>query len=740
MTSKKNTEQDATASTVEFKLPDQLEFNIKDLGGAYRLKDRLIGLVKSFRNPELGIELGGKKYSPIQNMLLYGPPGTGKTMFGEILAKELGMRFGYISCGSLENQFVGVGSNKVKNICEQADEDDVWTLLLWDELDAIVGREQTSVGAQTLLELMTQMTIRGRKIIHVACTNRIESLDAALVNRFPIKIEVPNPTLAERREIIQVQSRELRLDPNDMPVNLAELTEGQPGRTIRDVMTEAVSIAVKRIRISRDKKRTEGMSEPESRLAIPSLIGSGDCYEALLNVLYGARMPGGEGDPAERRNTLVHEAGHWFAAEELRDQGNYGASAYVFSIEPRSRALGFVYLVPEPNRDRGDRRSLVSELTVGLAGAAFQKVLLGIEDSGLASDVQTVTRVARMMVEKVAMSERIGTLCIDPARISDKTRQTVDEEIKRLVDEAWKVAIGIAEKYKFSIFPLCHAVLTEGTIYNEQLRVLFAEAKADALAKLSDRTQSREYWEAEFVRQMQKLKEIPANPFPRTPQLEEVDWNDNIKPSTEASDSVEAAAMVTNIFFGPKVRAQLVFHFKNTRNLLKQAEGIVEVLERDFQMTHNGTLMSSLPGSDSDCDLIIEVLTTEAAIERYLASNTHRNVRRVKPEAFARMPLPSSEVAADVIGFLVETRTRSHHWTVPQEVKSLTYNFDSRNEMHEAVNDIVSELEFEFGLRVLAVSHSNSAPWSLKVDVVESDSTTLDRYYDESRFSEKLAA
>ncbi len=402
----------------------------EDVAGIDEAKEELYEIVDFLKNPDRYLRLGGR--IP-RGVLLSGPPGTGKTLLARAVAGEAGVPFFQMSASEFVEMIVGVGASRVRDLFQQAKEA-APAIIFIDELDAI-GRSRSAGNAgfsgghdereQTLNQILTEMDGFDPRtgVIVLGATNRPEVLDPALLRpgRFDRRVTVQPPDRVGREAILRVHTRSVPLAPEvDLGV-LAATTPGMVGADLANLVNEAALLAARR--------------EHEK-------VTSQDFSDALERVVLGAerKVMLSEDD---RRRTAYHESGH--AIVGMLTAG--ADPVRKVSIIPRGQALGVTFSSPDADRFNFDQRHLLGQIKVALGGRVAEEIVFGDLTTGAESDIQHLTRIARMMVGRWGMSRAIGPIAVLPtdgvgpllpgvAETSEATQRLIDEEVRRIVETA----------------------------------------------------------------------------------------------------------------------------------------------------------------------------------------------------------------------------------------------------------------------------------------------------------------
>jgi cell division protease FtsH len=393
-------------------------------------------------------------------VLLAGRPGTGKTLLARAVAGEAGVPFFSVSASEFVEAIVGIGASRVRDLFKQAKEAQP-AIIFVDELDAI-GRSRSSGAAgfggndereQTLNQILTEMDgfESGAAVIVLGATNRPEVLDAALLRpgRFDRRVTVPPPDKDGRRRILEVHTRSLPLDTDVDLDSVASTTPGMVGADLANLCNEAALLAARR-----GHERVQ-MS---------------DFTDSLEKIVLGAPR-GLVLSDEEKRRTAYHEAGH-----ALVGMLTPGADPVrKVSIIPRSMSLGVTISAPDVERTNYDEEHLITRIKVALGGRVAEELVYDSISAGAESDIQQLTAIARQMVGRWGMSRAIGPIAVLPseaqnpllpgaAQSSEATQQLVDEEVRRIVDDAHGAVSRLLADHRDKLDSLTEALLAAETL------------------------------------------------------------------------------------------------------------------------------------------------------------------------------------------------------------------------------------------------------------------------------------
>jgi cell division protease FtsH len=437
---------------------EQERVTFDDVAGIDEAEDELVEIVDFLRNPQRYTKLGAR--IP-HGVLLYGPPGTGKTLLARAVAGEAHAAFFSISASEFVEAIVGVGASRVRDLFKQAKEA-APAIVFIDELDAI-GRSRSGNVAglsggndereQTLNQVLTEMDgfEPGTNVIVLGATNRPEILDPALLRpgRFDRRIAVNSPDRKGRVEILKIHTRDVPLGED---VDLERLAASIPGSTGADIallVNEAALFAARR-------------NHPK--------VEQRDFTDAIEKIILGAERQVVMTDE-DRRRTAYHESGH-----ALVGMLTPGADPVrKISIIPRGQSLGVTLSTPESDRYNYRREELLAQIKVALGGRGAERVVFDDLSTGAESDIQNLTQVARGMVGRWGMSDAVGPIAVTDGRqdgpllpgampASEPTQELVDQEVRRIVEEAERDVINLLEEHRERLDALVDALLERETL------------------------------------------------------------------------------------------------------------------------------------------------------------------------------------------------------------------------------------------------------------------------------------
>ncbi len=447
----------------------------EDVAGIDEAREELEEIVEFLKDPHRFSKLGGQ--IP-KGALLVGSPGTGKTLLARAIAGEAGVPFFTISGSDFVEMFVGVGASRVRDMFEQAKKNAPCIVFI-DEIDAVGRHRGHGLGnsnderEQTLNQLLVEMDgfEANEGIIIIAATNRPDVLDPALLRpgRFDRQVVVPIPDIDGREKILGVHMKKVPLAPDVNPRTIARGTPGFSGADLANLVNEAALLAARR------NKRLVAMQEFE---------------DAKDKVMMGAERRSMVMTDDEKKMTAYHEAGHAIVSvhEDASDP------IHKATIIPRGRALGMVMRLPERDNYSYHRDKMHANLSVSMGGRVAEELIFGHEkvSSGASSDIQYATDLARNMVTKWGMSDKLGPLQYEASQEGylgmggtqrtmggAETNKLIDAEIKSLVDGAHKRATQLLKKHKDQLQLLAEALLEYETLSGEEITELLDSGKID---------------------------------------------------------------------------------------------------------------------------------------------------------------------------------------------------------------------------------------------------------------------
>ena len=408
-----------------------------------------------------------------RGVLLYGPPGTGKTLLAKAVAGEAKAPFFSISGSEFMELYVGVGASRVRELFERAKKN-APAIIFVDEIDAVGRHRGSGIGGgndereQTLNQLLVEMDGFDERanIILIAATNRPDILDPALLRpgRFDRQIAVEAPDLKGREAILKVHAQGKPLTQQVDLRQIAKRTPGFTGADLANVLNEAALLTARSNMQFIDERAID---------------------EAIDRVIAGPQKRTRVMNDHDKAVTAYHEAGHALAAAAL----NYTDPVTKVTILPRGRALGYTMVMPTEDRFNKTRNQLLDDLVYGMGGRVAEEIVFRDPSTGPANDIQQATKTARAMVTDYGMSDRIGMVKLGdadteafghgsgegPRAFSDETAAIIDEEVRRLLDNAMREAWRILSENRGVLDTLASRLLEEETLDEEQLAEIFKD-------------------------------------------------------------------------------------------------------------------------------------------------------------------------------------------------------------------------------------------------------------------------
>ena len=444
---------------------DQKEkVTFKDVAGVKEAKEELQEIVEFLKNPKKFLDIGAR--IP-KGVLLLGAPGTGKTLLARAVAGEAGVPFFHISGSEFVELFVGVGASRVRSLFSEAKKA-APAIMFIDEIDAVGRHRGAGLGGghdereQTLNQILVEMDgfEPHEKVIVMAATNRPDVLDPALLRpgRFDRRVILDLPDIGDREEILKIHSRKKPLAPEVNLRNLAERTPGFSGADLQNLMNEAAIFAA---RFGRKQ------------------IFQKDLVDSIEKVLLGPERKSHILTPEEKKIASYHEAGHALVAGALPNAD----PVHKVSIVSRGRAAGYTLKLPIVERHLYSKSHFLAELSVFLGGYSAEKIVFKNLTTGAADDLAKATDIARALVTKYGMSEKIGpiTLAKEEEMVflgkelgmmekhySEETARLVDRELARIMKESFKKAKNMIEKYRSALNALAKKLMEQESIEKQE--------------------------------------------------------------------------------------------------------------------------------------------------------------------------------------------------------------------------------------------------------------------------------
>ena len=460
-------------------VPDGKKVTFADVAGAEEEKEELAEVVDFLRDPDKYTKIGAR--IP-HGMLLVGPPGTGKTLLARAVAGEAGVQFLSISGSDFVEMYVGVGASRVRDLFEQAKKL-APAIIFIDEIDAVGRKRGSGMGGghdekeQTLNQLLVEMDGFGRTegVIVMAATNRPDILDPALLRpgRFDRQIHVGRPDVKGREDILKVHAKGKKLDDSVNLRVVARSTSGFTGADLSNLLNEAAIMA------ARDNRPVLNME---------------DMNEAMMKILAGPAKRSRVQTRRDLKTTAIHEAGHAVATYKLPTQD----PVRHITIIPRGQSLGSTWSLPHDDSSNMTRNEMYEEIVTLLGGRVAEALFVGDISVGASNDIDRATKLAKDMVARYGMCERLGTVSyLDGGEVfigrdyqttksySEKVAGTIDEEVKNLIDKAYDHCKQILSDNADKLNELVDFLLTNESMSGEQFEALMEGRSIEGCSQTS---------------------------------------------------------------------------------------------------------------------------------------------------------------------------------------------------------------------------------------------------------------
>ena len=449
---------------------DKNRVTFKDVAGVEEEKEELEEIVEFLRNPKKFTDMGAR--IP-KGVLLVGGPGTGKTLLAKAVAGEAGVPFFIMSGSDFVEMFVGVGASRVRDLFEQAKKNAPCIIFI-DEIDAVGRQRGAGLGGghdereQTLNQLLVEMDGFGTNegVIVLAATNRPDVLDKALLRpgRFDRQIVVPAPDVLAREKILEVHAKNKKLaDDVDLKL-IAKNTSGFSGADLENVLNEAALLAARR-----DLKQ----------------IGMKEIEDAMVKVTMGPEKKTRVRSEKENKLVAYHEAGHAVVSRFLESQD----PVHQISIVPRGMAGGYTMYRPTEDKSFMSKTEMEENIVSLLGGRVAEKLILNDISTGASNDIERASKIAREMVTKYGMSDRIGSIMFGSGQeevflgrdftqsknYSEETAGIIDEETKKIIDTAYNRAVQILSDNIDKLHAVAKVLLEKEKIDSEEFEAIFSE-------------------------------------------------------------------------------------------------------------------------------------------------------------------------------------------------------------------------------------------------------------------------
>ena len=462
-------------SRAKMSTKNEIKVTFRDVAGLREEKEELEEIVDFLKDPKKYIQVGAR--IP-KGVLLEGPPGTGKTLLAKAVAGEAGVPFFSISGSDFVEMFVGVGASRVRDLFQDAKKNAPCIIFI-DEIDAVARRRGSGLGGghdereQTLNQLLVEMDGFGvnEGIIVMAATNRKDILDPAILRpgRFDREVLVGRPDVGGREEILKVHARNKPLGDDVDLKQIAQTTAGFSGADLENLLNEAAILAAKENRV---------------------YIQQSDIRHAFVKVGIGPEKKSRIVSEKERRITAYHEAGHAILFHLLPDVG----PVYSVSIIPTGGAGGYTMPLPEKDDMFNTKGHMLQEITVSLGGRVAEEEIFDDITTGASQDIKQATAIAKSMITKFGMSERLGLINYDndsdevfigrdfghtSRGYGEKVAGTIDEEVKRIIDECYLKARTLIQEYHPVLEKCAQLLLEKEKITRSEFEALFADSEVE---------------------------------------------------------------------------------------------------------------------------------------------------------------------------------------------------------------------------------------------------------------------
>ena len=460
-------------------VPDGKKVTFADVAGADEEKEELQEVVDFLRDPDKYTKIGAR--IP-HGLLLVGPPGTGKTLLARAVAGEADVQFLSISGSDFVEMYVGVGASRVRDLFDQAKKM-APAIIFIDEIDAVGRKRGSGMGGghdekeQTLNQLLVEMDGFGRTegVIVLAATNRPDILDPALLRpgRFDRQIHVGRPDVKGREEILKVHAKDKRMDESVNLKTIARSTSGFTGADLSNLLNEAAIMAAR-----------------ENR----PVLTMEDLNEAMMKIIAGPAKKSRVQTRKDLKTTAIHEAGHAIATYRLPTQD----PVRHITIIPRGQSLGSTWSLPHDDSSNMTRNEMYEEIVSLLGGRVAEDLFIGDISVGASNDIDRATKLAKDMVARYGMCERLGTVSyLDGGEVfigrdyqttksySEKVAGTIDEEVKLLIDKAYAHCKQILTDDSAKLQELAEYLLDKESISGEQFAALMEGRQIEEISQTS---------------------------------------------------------------------------------------------------------------------------------------------------------------------------------------------------------------------------------------------------------------
>ncbi len=458
-------------SRAKMNTDDKKKITFDDVAGVQEEKEELREIVEFLKQPKKFVEMGAR--IP-KGVLLVGPPGTGKTLLAKAVSGEAGVPFFSISGSDFVEMFVGVGASRVRDLFDQAKKNSPCIVFI-DEIDAVGRHRGAGLGGghdereQTLNQLLVEMDGFGinEGVIILAATNRPDILDPALLRpgRFDRQVVVGLPDVKGREEILKVHARGKPLGEDVEVSTLAKNSAGFTGADLENMLNEAALLAARK-----DKKQ----------------INMDDMEDAMVKVIMGPEKKSRVITDKEKKLVAYHEAGHAVVSKFLPTQD----PIHQVSIIPRGQAGGYTMYKPNEDKQYISKSEMLERIVVMLGGRVAEKIVLDDVSTGAQNDIERATKIARNMVTKYGMSEKLGPMTFGTAQdevflgkdfaqtrnYSEQVAAEIDKEVKGIIDKAYERAESLLRENISKLHSVAEALIEREKIEGPEFDELFANA------------------------------------------------------------------------------------------------------------------------------------------------------------------------------------------------------------------------------------------------------------------------
>ena len=455
-------------SRAKMTVDDKKKITFENVAGADEEKEELAEIVEFLKAPKKFVELGAR--IP-KGVLLVGPPGTGKTLLAKAVSGEAGVPFFSISGSDFVEMFVGVGASRVRDLFEQAKKNSPCIVFI-DEIDAVGRHRGAGLGGghdereQTLNQLLVEMDGFGinEGVIILAATNRPDILDPALLRpgRFDRRVVVGYPDIKGREQILKVHQRGKPLGEDVRLDDLARITPGFTGADLENLLNEAALLA------ARKNKKKINMEEVK---------------EAVFKVMMGPEKRSKVMSEHDKKVTAYHEAGHAIAIKLVSTQQKVDR----VSIIPAGMAGGYTASRPQEDKSYHTKSQLIEEIIIALGGRAAEEITMNEVSTGASSDLKKVNQIARSMVTKYGMSDKLGNMIFgnendevfigrdlaQSKNYSDEIAAIIDNEVKKIIDDAYERTLTLLRENNNKLIALAETLLEKEKVEGAEFEEIF---------------------------------------------------------------------------------------------------------------------------------------------------------------------------------------------------------------------------------------------------------------------------